>query len=281
MNKDNWDDIRFVLAVSRQGSLNAAAAALGVTHATVLRRVASLEKRNACAIFQKNPSGYSVLPEARTILAAMENVEEAVLSLERTIVGANRSPAGNVRIASTDSLCQFVLPQILNEITAQYPDLELTLLSGNSHHDLTRLTADIAVRPSVKLGEGLVGKRAGELGFGIYSDGMPNRKWMKLDGALSFSLPAKWLAEHVSPEEMTYGADSFLALQQMAASGVGKCFLPRFVGDKDERLHRLTVETPNITVPIWVATLEEISHTPRFALVQRVLVDRIPQVLAT
>ena len=160
MNNENWDDIRFALAVSKYGSLNAAAAALGVTHATVLRRVAAFEERNSCVIFQKSPSGYSALPEARAVLSAMESVEDAVLSVERALVGANRSPVGHVRIASTDSLCQLVLPQILKEISQLYPGLELTLLSGNSHHDLSRLTADIAVRPSIKLEEGLVGERA-------------------------------------------------------------------------------------------------------------------------
>ncbi|WP_210092890.1 LysR family transcriptional regulator [Ruegeria sp. HKCCSP346] len=275
MHNQNWDDLRYALAVRKHGSLNAAAGALGVTHATVLRRVAALEDRFGCVIFQKHPSGYTALPEARAILSAMESVEEAVLSVERAIVGANRSPVGQVRIASTDSLCQLVLPQILTEISRLYPGLELTLLSGNSHHDLSRLTADIAVRPSIKLEEGLVSERAGTLSFGVFDDGSPNRKWMRLDGALSRSLPAKWLAEHVSADDMTNGADSFLVLQQMAASGVGKAFLPSFIGNADPRLHRSSEIDPGIDVPLWVATLDEIARTPRFAIVQRALVERL------
>ncbi len=253
---------------------------MGVTHATVLRRVAAFEERNGCRIFQKSPSGYSVLPEARAILSAMESVEDAVLSVERAIVGANRSPTGHVRITSTDSLCQIVLPGILNEISLLYPGLKLTLLSGNSHHDLSRLSADIAVRPSIKLGEGLVGECAGTLSFGVFDDGFPNRKWMRLDGALSRSLPAKWLAENVDSDEMTNGADSFLVLQQMAASGAGKTFLPSFFGDVDARLKRSQDVNPKIEVPLWVATLEEIAHTPRFAVVQKALVERISEALA-
>ena len=280
MNNDNWDDIRYALAVSKYGSLNAAASALGVTHATVLRRVAAFEQRNGCTIFQKSPSGYCALPEARAVLSAMEGVEDAVLSVERAIVGANRSPVGRVRIASTDSLCQLVLPQILTEISMLYPGLELTLLSGNSHHDLPRLTADIAVRPSVQLGEGLVGERSGTLSFGVYDDGSPDQKWMRLDGALSRSLPAKWMAEHVNADDMTNGADSFLVLQQMAASGVGKTFLPTFIGDTDARLRRSDDAVPDFEVPLWVATLEEIAHTPRFAVVQRALAGRLPKALA-
>ncbi len=280
MNNENWDDIRYALAVSKYGSLNAAATAMGVTHATVLRRVAAFEERNGCRIFQKSPSGYSILPEASAIFSAMESVQEAVLSVERAVVGANRSPMGQVRITSTDSLCQIVLPRIINEISVLYPGLKLTLLSQNSHHDLSRLTADIAVRPSIKLGEGLIGQRAGTLSFGVFDDGCPNRKWMRLDGALSRSLPAKWLAENVDSDEMTNGADSFLVLQQMAASGAGKTFLPSFFGDVDTRLKRSQVVCPKIEVPLWVATLEEIAQTPRFAVVQKALVERISEALA-
>ncbi|WP_300066091.1 LysR family transcriptional regulator [uncultured Ruegeria sp.] len=279
MNNENWDNIRYALAVSKHGSLNAAAAALGVTHATVLRRVAAFEEQSGCMVFQKGPSGYSVLPEASAILSAMESVEDAVLSVERAIVGANRSPVGHVRITSTDSLCQIVLPPILIEISRLYPSLKLTLLSGNSHHDLSRLSADIAVRPSIKLGEGLIGQRAGTLSFGVFDDGSPDRKWMRLDGALSSSLPAKWLEEHVSADEMINGADSFLVLQQMAAAGVGKTFLPTFFGDTDSRLRRSHDVTPKIEVPLWVATLDEIANTPRFAVVQRALVERLDIVL--
>ncbi|WP_425085771.1 LysR family transcriptional regulator [Ruegeria profundi] len=280
MNNENWDDIRYALAVSKYGSLNAAASAMGVTHATVLRRVAAFEERNGCRIFQKSSSGYSVLPEASAILSAMESVEEAVLSVERAIVGANRSPVGHVRITSTDSLCQIVLPPILNEISQLYPGLKLTLLSGNSHHDLSRLSADIAVRPSIKLDEGLIGQLAGKLSFGVFDDGSPNSKWMRLDGALSRSLPAKWLEANVSADEMTSGADSFLVLREMAAAGVGKTFLPTFFGDPDSRLRRSHDVTPEIEVPLWVATLDEIANTPRFAIVQRALGERLAIVLS-
>jgi Bacterial regulatory helix-turn-helix protein, lysR family len=42
----DWDDIRYFLAVSRGGSVRAAAKSLGVNHATVLRRI-SPSLRNA------------------------------------------------------------------------------------------------------------------------------------------------------------------------------------------------------------------------------------------
>ena len=42
-----WDDLRFVLAIARSGNLRKAAAALGVNHSTMFRRLNALERRSA------------------------------------------------------------------------------------------------------------------------------------------------------------------------------------------------------------------------------------------
>ncbi len=279
MNSQNWDDIRYVLAVAEHGSLNAAATALGVTHATVMRRVAAFEARYSRPIFQKSPGGYTVLPEALPILRAMSTVDDAVLATERTIVGADQSPSGRVRIASTDSLSQLVLPPIVGRIAQHYPRIDLTLFSANVHHDLSRLSADIVVRPTIALSDELAGQYAGDLVFSVYSDGAPNRKWMRLDGALSGSVAARWMADHIPENETIGGADSFLVLQHLAAVGVGKVLMPKIVGETDPRLHRLDAEDPGLAVPVWVACLKDFAQTHRFALVQQRLVAELGQAI--
>ncbi|NEK06162.1 LysR family transcriptional regulator, partial [Rhizobium leguminosarum] len=39
----DWNDLRLVLAVAREGSLSGAARKLGVTHSTVFRRLGTIE----------------------------------------------------------------------------------------------------------------------------------------------------------------------------------------------------------------------------------------------
>ena len=279
MNNQNWDDIRYVLAVARHGSLNAAASVLGVTHATVMRRIIAFERRYKCQVFEKSPSGYAVASEALAILKSMEGVDEAILAVERVIAGADQSPSGQVRVASTDSLCQVILPPIIAKIAQEFPKLRVTLLSANVHHDLSRLTADIVVRPAALLEGGLSGQRAGHLSFGVYCDGNVERRWLNLDGALSGSLAAKWMSDHVDPDEITDGADSFLVLQEMVASGIGKALLPTVLGDADARLIRLEEEALSVSVPVWVATLEEFAKTPRFAFTKNLIVENLKEVL--
>ncbi|MHA1549670.1 MAG: helix-turn-helix domain-containing protein, partial [Alphaproteobacteria bacterium] len=56
---DNWDEIRTAWMVARHGSLSAAASALGVHHATVLRHVNALEARLGVRLFQRHSRGYT------------------------------------------------------------------------------------------------------------------------------------------------------------------------------------------------------------------------------
>ena len=77
MQRMDWDDVRFVLAVAREGSLAGAARALGVNHATVLRRVGGFEDRLGVTIFERTARGYRVAPRRARVLAAMREMEAA------------------------------------------------------------------------------------------------------------------------------------------------------------------------------------------------------------
>ena len=94
MNNQNWDDIRYALAVSRHGSLNAAATALGVTHATVLRRVAaelmdSKTPRNPCAVLSirlpADRADVNLDPCKMTVI--ISDLREILLAIEIVSVG--------------------------------------------------------------------------------------------------------------------------------------------------------------------------------------------------
>ena len=271
MNKPHWDDIRYVLAVAETGSLNAAAVKLGVTHATVLRRVSIFEQQHGRAVFEKLPTGYRVLPEAEPILLAAQNVRDAVLAVDRAFLGADSSLSGLVRIASTDSVCTCILPPIVEEIARLHPDLEIVLQSANARHDFLRLSADIAVRPALALEDGMVGHRAGRFSFVAYSSGNDRDRWLGLEGPLQNIPVSRWMQDSIDPARIGIGADSFLVLRELAAAGLGRAILPDFVGDRDPRLTRLGKAIPTFRTPLWVATLKELSNNARFRTVRDVL----------
>ncbi|PRX35033.1 DNA-binding transcriptional regulator, LysR family [Meinhardsimonia xiamenensis] len=272
MHRDNWDDLRFVLAVAEHGSLAAAARALGVNHATVLRRIAAFEQSHGLTLFERSPAGYRIPPERLKVIEAAREVAAAVDAVSRTLRGAGAAPAGRVRVTSTDSLCVAVLPEILAEISSEMPELRLDLVAANERLDLARLSAEIAVRPAMSLPDDLSGEIGAELGFAVYAQrvqGERCRQWLGLGGTLARTPLADWLAGQAEPERIAGGADSFVVLAGMAAAGLGRAVLPCPLGESDARLVRLAAPQPELRVPIWVACHAELADVPRLATLRR------------
>lgn len=272
MHTMDWDDIRFVLAVARAGSLAGAARALGVNHATVLRRVSGFEAGLGVTIFDRTARGYRVAPRRGRVLTAMEAMESAALGVSRALTAARAPMAGSVRVTSTDTLCQTVLPPIAARLMAEAEGLTIELNSQNMPADLARLDADIAVRPAERLPADLVGVSAARMGFAVYVAPAAAAGWLGFAGSLTRSRPATWLAAAVSPQEITGRADSFVVLREMAAAGHGRAVLPFVLGDGDPRLLRLDDAMPEIVVDLWVASHADMANVPRIRAVREMLI---------
>ena len=279
MHKENWDDLRFLLAVAENGSVSAASRRLGVNHATVLRRIAAFEERHGGEIFDRTPKGYAVPADRQGVIDAAREVENAVLALERVVEGTQTPLKGVVRVTSTDTLCHSILPPILAQLRKETPELRIELICSNSHLDLARLDADITVRPAVSLGEGLTGEIGSELGFAAY--GRKELPWLGMSGPIANSMPAEWLEQTVDEAEFAAKADSFLTLREMAAAGLGKAILPTVLGDPDRRLDRVNCDIPGGAVPVWVASHPDMVEVPRIREVSSLLLKGLRRESAT
>ncbi|MBV0912111.1 LysR family transcriptional regulator [Anianabacter salinae] len=273
MHKDNWDDLRFLLAVAETGSVSSAARQLGVNHATVLRRISALETRLGSAIFEKTAQGYSVPPDRAAVVEAARAAQAAMLDVGAILRGTRAPISGRVRITSTDSLCQTVLPPMAQRLQSESRDLKVELLSSNTHLNLARLHADITVRPAMKLADDLVGEQVGEMGFGVYAAPGAPEAWLGVSGPLSRSAVAAWIEDAVSRGAVAGVADSFVTLREMAAAGMGRSVLPAIVGEGDARLRRLPGAMPEFRVPLWVASHSDMADAPRLRTIRARLVE--------
>jgi DNA-binding transcriptional LysR family regulator len=105
----DWDDLRYVLAVRRAGSLNAAARSLKVDKATVSRRISAVEQALGVRIFDRKPDGYSITPHGDRVLAAVAEVDDRVSSLVAELSEARGEADGIVYL----SVPQFFASQVL------------------------------------------------------------------------------------------------------------------------------------------------------------------------
>ncbi|GKY87867.1 LysR family transcriptional regulator [Sinisalibacter aestuarii] len=271
----NWDDIRFILAVAQEGSLSGAARALGVNHATVLRRISGFEAALGVTIFDRTARGYRVAPRRGRVIAAMEAMQAGALGVERALMAARAPLSGVVRVTSTDTICQAVLPPIVARLMAEAEGLTIELNSQNLHADLARLDADIAVRPAQRLPDNLTATQAGQMAFAVYAAPGGQPGWLGFAGSLERSLPASWLAQAMPDAEIAGRADSFVVLREMAAAGQGRAVLPCVLGDVDARLLRLDGIMPPMRVDLWVATHHDLADVPRIEAVRRMLAEAL------
>lgn len=273
---ENWDDLRFILAVAETGSVSAAARKLGVNHATVLRRVATYEERQGIDIFDKTSRGYRVIEDRLRVITAAREVENAIQAVDRAVQGTQAPLQGTVRVTSTDSICQIVLPEIVAEVQKEAHCLQIELLSTNAHLELGRLNADIAVRPADTLAEELKGDVAAQLGFDIYAKPeCADDRWIGLSGPLARAPVAKWMEDNVATENVVGTADSFMTLREFAAIGLGQAILPCVVGDADPRLDRRPGIMPDTAANIWVASHFDLYDAPRIRAVRQLLMQAL------
>ncbi len=272
MHNKNWDDLRYILAVGQAGSLNGAARALGVNHATVLRRVRAFEDRWQRQIFRKSQTGYELDPDIGDILDLIQDMEDSAAKMQRVLASKATEISGLVRLTSTDSLSQFVLPDIIRDLQEQHPGIQIELSATNQHVNMFLPEADLTIRPALKEPDNLHARKAGNMVLEIFAtrqfwaenEGAPfiELNWLGVSGSLLQSPVGVWMADAIPTKVVKFRADSFVVLAQMASKGCGVCFLPRFVAYQDSNLVVNPKMDMALRTHIWVAGHEDLARNP-------------------
>src|SRR5690606_8144466 len=124
----NWDDVRLFLAVARTGQLLAASRRLGVNHATLSRRVSTLEETLKTRLLVRRTNGCELTAEGEVFLRAAERMETEMLAAQSRIGRIDTAIAGTVRIGAPDGFGVSFLAPRLGRLTARHPELRIQLV---------------------------------------------------------------------------------------------------------------------------------------------------------
>ena len=142
----DWDDIRYFLAVARQGSVRAAADVLKVNHSTVLRRISQLEDKLGARVFEKLPSGYRLASAGEEVLEFAQEMEAASNNLEGRLFGRDQHVRGTLRVTMPPVVASHLLMGDFVKFARLYPEVEIEILSSDEPVNLTNREADVAIR---------------------------------------------------------------------------------------------------------------------------------------
>ena len=141
----NWDDLKILLSLSRYGSTRKAAAQLGVSNTTVMRRLDGLEEALAGKLFDRTPDGFQATALAAELLPIAQGVEETLDEAERRLVGMDAQLTGGIKV-SLPLWSAHPIYDALAKFSQRYPGIDLDISASDDHVDLARREADLAIR---------------------------------------------------------------------------------------------------------------------------------------
>ena len=141
----NWDDLKILLSLSRYGSTRKAAAQLGVSNTTVMRRLDGLEEALAGKLFDRTPDGFQATALAAELLPIAQGVEETLDEAERRLVGMDAQLTGGIKV-SLPLWSAHPIYDALAKFSQRYPSIDLDISASDDHVDLARREADLAIR---------------------------------------------------------------------------------------------------------------------------------------
>jgi DNA-binding transcriptional LysR family regulator len=250
----NWDDLRFLLSLRREGSLGAAARFLKVEPSTASRRLAALETALGAQLAARTPEGL-VLNEAGLLASDLaETIDRGVDELLGRIGGEDQRPEGAVRLATTESMAIFLMRGLVS-LREAHPKIQVELVLSSAAHDLTRREADIAVRFFRETNPTLVARKVSEIGWSIFASrdyvdrkGIVPGPDVALDdlAVVGYKDPvsrapgAVWLSAKTRPQQVVLTSDSVSSALNAVRAGMGVAAMPCFAAADEPGLVRLT-----------------------------------------
>jgi DNA-binding transcriptional LysR family regulator len=282
----NWDDTRIFLAVARAGQILGAARALNLNHATVARRLTSLEAAFGSELVRRHTNGTDLTAEGETFLAHAERMESEMLVAQEAAGAARASIAGIVRIGAPDGFGTGFLAPRLAELSARHPDLTLELVPVPRAFSLSRREADIAVTVERPREGRLVARKLTDYRLGLYAapaylaahgtparlDDLNRHRLVGYVDDLIFSPSLAFTAEFTRDWRSSIAVSS--ALGQIAAvrAGAGIGVLHAFMAAADPGLVPVLPETA-ITRAYWTVVHEDLRTIRRVQTVAAFLAE--------
>src|SRR5215468_5505830 len=277
----DWEDVRYFIALARHGTLSATARALRVNHATVARRIASLETQLGHPMFDRRASGYTLTAEGKALVKHANAMDKAALFILRGLdIGTELS--GLVRLAAGRVLAERFLIDRLRTFHERYPEIDLEVIGGSRVVSLAKREADLALRYGSPKDSELVARRVARLTFGLYASPTYRERlkagqppvFIGFDENSEFVAEAQWLERHFGSHRFSFRTSSQTTQAAAARAGYGIALLPKYVVETHEP--GLVEVAPGGHLPerdVWLIIRRDLTKVPRVRVVADYLVE--------
>jgi DNA-binding transcriptional LysR family regulator len=277
----DWEDVRYFVALARHGTLSATARALRVNHATVARRIASLETLLGRAVFDRRAKGYVLTAEGKEVLDGANAMDEGALAVLRRL-DAGTELSGLVRLAVGRVLAERFLIDRLRAFHERYPAIDLEVIGGSRVVSLAKREAEVALRYGAPKDNELVGRRLATITFGLYASAAYRDKlkagqtpaFIGFDQGSDFIAEARWMASQFGSRRFSFRTNSQTTQAAAARAGYGVALLPRYVvATHEPDLVQVSLGGRLPKGDVWLLIRRDLTKVPRIRAVADYLVE--------
>jgi DNA-binding transcriptional LysR family regulator len=286
----DWNRARAFLVTAEEGSLSAAARALGMSQPTLGRQVDALEQELEVLLFERIGKRLVLTEPGMDLLEHVRAMGDAASRVSLAASGKSQALEGTVTITVGEMFAAHVLPAIVSKLRATEPGIDLEIVASNTPSDLRRREADIAIRNFRPTDPELVARKVRDMAGHLYAAtsyldrlGRPITL-AKLNHAdfVGFArTPA--LIDRLRPLGLELRQKNFMLISEnqlvqwaLIKQGLGIGVMAEVIGDNEPSVERALPELEPIMFPIWLASHREL-HTSRRV---RVVFDLLANELA-
>ena len=273
----DWNDLRYFLAVAREGSTLAAAKALGVSQPTVQRRLSALEESIKRQLVEHHPTGYRLTEFGKTLFPHAEDVERSITAFQRQLMSGGQELSGTLRVTCPEGMASRLLAPLIESFRAKYPELRVDLIMTDRRLDLAKGEAEVAVRMHKPGDESLIARKIADAPWSVYAsrsyikrhgrpqqqEDLDNHAVIEFGGEIAQIKASRWLRSTAPRATIAARGNSMLGVLAAVKSGAGLAPLPMLLGGGEEDLEPLLAPIPEIGSKIYIVMHSDLRRTAR------------------
>lgn len=265
------------MVTAEEGSLSAAARALGMAQPTLGRQVDALEQELGIVLFERAGRGLILTPSGIELLEHVRAMGDAANKVSLTAMGQSQSIDGSVCIAASETYATHILPPIIAKLRTLEPGITIEIVASNSPSDLRRREADIAIRNFRPSEPDLIAKKIRDVPGRLYATpeyiekiGNPslpydlrNAEFINIDNTGALIKGLQGMGINVSEQNFPVLTESYTVMWALVKQGVGIGILDGNIGDAEPLVKRVLPTMEPLMFPIWLVAHRELNTSRR------------------
>ena len=285
----DWNRARAFLVTAEEGSLSAAARALGMAQPTLGRQVDALERELGVTLFQRLGRGLVLTPGGLALLDHVRAMGEAANRVSLSAFGQSQSIEGTICISASETYAAILLPPIIAKLRLAEPRIKVEIIASHATSDLRRREADIALRNFRPTEPDLIAKKIRDVPARLYATknyirqiGHPQNindlnqaEFINISSGDVFMNTLNGMGFALTPDNFPILTENYLVMWELVKQGLGIGILDGNIGDGEPRVQRVLPQLEPMMFPLWLVAHRELHTSQRIRVVFDLLSEEL------